>query len=86
MIPMSGAGPTQVASSTTKPKARTATPTAAASAAASKVIHKVRKGETLDRIAINYKTTVSAILSWNKKNDLTVIHPGDQLTIFPGNR
>jgi peptidoglycan lytic transglycosylase D len=53
---------------------------------ARRVIHKVRPGETLDKIAVAYRTTVGAILSWNKKNDLTVIHPGDQLTIFPGNR
>jgi len=53
---------------------------------ARRIIHKVRPGETLDKIAVAYKTTVGAILSWNKKNDLTVIHPGDQLTIFPGNR
>ena len=51
-----------------------------------KVIHKVRPGETLNAIASAYKTTVSAILLWNKKNDLTVIHPGDLLTIFLGNR
>jgi membrane-bound lytic murein transglycosylase D len=51
-----------------------------------RIIHKVRPGETLDKIAVAYKTTVGAILSWNRKNDLTVIHPGDQLTIFPGNR
>jgi len=50
-----------------------------------KIIHKVRPGETLNQIAVAYKTTVGAILSWNKENDLTVIHPGDQITIFLGN-
>jgi LysM repeat protein len=50
------------------------------------VIHKVQAGETLNHIATAYKTTVDAILSWNKSSDLTVIHPGDQITIFLGNR
>ena len=51
-----------------------------------KVVHKVRPGETLDRIATAYKTTVDAILSWNKENDLSVIHPGDQNHDFPGRK
>ena len=48
------------------------------------VVHKVRPGDTLLKIATAYKTSVDAILSWNKKNDLSVIHPGDQITIFRG--
>jgi len=31
-----------------------------------------------------YKTTVAAIVSWNKSDNLNVIHPGDQITIFLG--
>jgi len=50
-----------------------------------RVVHKVRPGETLDKIATLYKTTVDAILTWNKRNDLSVLHPGDQITIFVGN-
>jgi membrane-bound lytic murein transglycosylase D len=50
-----------------------------------KVVHKVRTGETLGRIAQTYKTTVEAIRSWNGRNDLSIIHPGDQITIFVGN-
>jgi membrane-bound lytic murein transglycosylase D len=49
------------------------------------VVHKVREGETLDQIASLYKTNVNAIISWNKRNDLSVIRPGDQITIFVGN-
>jgi membrane-bound lytic murein transglycosylase D len=49
-----------------------------------KVIHKVRQGETLDRIASTYNTSVDAILSWNESADLSVIHPGDRITIFLG--
>jgi LysM repeat protein len=60
-------------------------PTAAADRPASRqVVHKVQPGETLVKIATAYKTSVDAILSWNKKNDLSVIHPGDQITIFLG--
>jgi membrane-bound lytic murein transglycosylase D len=51
---------------------------------AKKVIHQVRQGETLDRIASTYKTSVDAILSWNESEDLSVIHPGDRITIFLG--
>jgi membrane-bound lytic murein transglycosylase D len=49
---------------------------------ADKVVHRVKPGETLIAIASTYKTSVDAILSWNKTNDLSVIHPGDQITIF----
>jgi membrane-bound lytic murein transglycosylase D len=53
-------------------------------AAAKKVIHQVKQGETLDRIATTYKTSVNAIISWNESEDLSVIHPGDRITIFLG--
>ena len=49
---------------------------------AKKVIHQVRQGETLDKIATTYKTSVDAILSWNESEDLSVIRPGDGITIF----
>jgi membrane-bound lytic murein transglycosylase D len=51
---------------------------------AKKVIHRVRQGETLDKIATTYNTSVDDILSWNESEDLTVIHPGDRITIFLG--
>ena len=47
-----------------------------------KVIHQVKRGETLDRIASTYNTSVNAIISWNESEDLSVIHPGDKITIF----
>jgi membrane-bound lytic murein transglycosylase D len=53
-------------------------------ASAKKVIHQVRQGETLDKIATTYKTSVDAIISWNESEDLSVIHPGDRITIFLG--
>jgi peptidoglycan lytic transglycosylase D len=61
-------------------------PSSASTESPKKIIHRVRSGETLVKIAMAYNTTVDAILSWNKTNDLTVIHPGDQITIFLGNQ
>jgi membrane-bound lytic murein transglycosylase D len=61
-------------------QANTTTPTR------QKVIHEVKKGETLDRIATTYKTSVDAIISWNESEDLSVLHPGDRITIFLGDR
>jgi membrane-bound lytic murein transglycosylase D len=49
---------------------------------AKKLVHQVRQGETLVKIATTYNTSVDAILSWNDTNDLSVIHPGDRITIF----
>ena len=51
---------------------------------AKKVVHQVRQGETLGMIATTYNTSVDAILSWNDTDDLSVIHPGDRITIFLG--
>src|SRR5262249_20947002 len=56
-----------------------------ASSDSHRLVHKVQQGETLNRIATLYNTTVDAILAWNKRNDLSVLHPGDQITIFVGN-
>ena len=58
------------------------TPVRAAASNAKKVVHQVKQGETLDRIATTYNTSVDAILSWNETEDLSVIHPGDRITIF----
>ena len=51
-----------------------------------KVVHQVKVGETLNKIATAYKTTVNAIRAWNKQDDLSVLHPGDRITIFLGER
>jgi membrane-bound lytic murein transglycosylase D len=59
---------------------------AAAAPTTQKVIHQVKQGETLDRIATTYKTSVDAIISSNESEDLSVIHPGDRITIFPGRK
>jgi membrane-bound lytic murein transglycosylase D len=62
----------------------TASNPANSSGSTKKVIHKVVEGETLNKIATTYKTSVDAILSWNESEDLSVIHPGDRITIFLG--
>jgi len=49
-----------------------------------KVVHQVKTGETLNGIATTYKTSVDAIISWNESEDLSVIRPGDRITIFLG--
>jgi len=59
-------------------------PTQTASESRKKVIHQVKQGETLDRIATTYNTSVDAILSWKETEDLSVLHPGDRITIFLG--
>ena len=58
--------------------------TTSSSPPAKKLVHQVRQGETLGRIATTYNTSVDAILSWNDANDLSVLHPGDRITIFLG--
>jgi membrane-bound lytic murein transglycosylase D len=55
---------------------------AASSTEPHKIVHQVQKGETLVKIATEYKTTVDNIISWNNRNDLSVLHPGDQITLF----
>jgi LysM repeat protein len=60
--------------------------TSAAAPTSKKVVHQVKQGETLDQIASTYKTSVDAIISWNESDDLSVIHPGDRITIFLGDK
>lgn len=45
------------------------------------VIHTVRRGETLYRIADRYQVTVDAICAWNKITPNGVLYPGTRLTI-----
>lgn len=50
---------------------------------APKIVYRVRRGDTLSRIATRYNTTVDALLASNNRTSPR-IHPGDQLTIYPG--
>jgi LysM repeat protein len=49
---------------------------------ARKVIHLVKKGETLYKIANRYKTSVSKLMNWNGLRRGGLIFPGDQITVF----
>ncbi|MBT5601701.1 MAG: LysM peptidoglycan-binding domain-containing protein [Gammaproteobacteria bacterium] len=45
--------------------------------------YKVRKGDSLSRIASKFRVTVASIKSWNEKiRNSTYIQPGDQITII----
>ncbi len=46
------------------------------------VIHKVRRGETLSRIAQKYRTSISRIIQFNDIQDPDRLHVGDQLKIY----
>lgn len=47
-----------------------------------KVNYRVRKGDSLARIASKFNLRVNDILSWNTLNQQKYIHPGQRLTLF----
>ena len=49
-----------------------------------KIIHKVRSGETLGQISIDYGVSLKDILNWNKKNK-TSVYVNEKLTIYSKN-
>jgi membrane-bound lytic murein transglycosylase D len=49
-----------------------------------KVVHTVRRGESLYQIARAYGTTIGSIAAWNKINPSAPIYPGNRLTIIAG--
>jgi membrane-bound lytic murein transglycosylase D len=57
-------------------------PRTAAVSAASRVVYRVRRGDTLWSIAQEFETTVEAIRSWNSLRS-SRINVGDRLTIYP---
>jgi len=50
------------------------------------VTYRVRRGDTLSRIAKRYGTTSGSIARWNKISERSLIHPGQRLTIHCGQR
>jgi peptidoglycan lytic transglycosylase D len=62
---------------------RAISPSSASSSSRSnrKITYKVRKGDTLFKIASNYNTDVDSLVRWNKKAR-SGIYPGDRLTIY----
>lgn len=47
-----------------------------------KLVHKVKKGETLYAIAANYRTTIESIRTWNNLSEQANLKVGDYLTIY----
>ena len=47
-----------------------------------RLIHRVKKGETLFAIAANYKTTINSIRDWNNLSQNENLKVGDRLTIY----
>jgi LysM repeat protein len=56
--------------------------TAATQGKAMKVIHRVKKGDTLYTLAANYKTTVEMIRDWNNLSEDSTLRVGERLTIY----
>jgi len=56
--------------------------TPSASTERKKIVHKVKKGETLKGIAAKYKVSTKDLLAWNKSIKQKSIRPGDTLTIL----
>ena len=57
-------------------------PTAAAATQQGTIEHRVRKGDTLHRIAQLYDVTVSQVRSWNRIGKAGTIYPGQVLRIY----
>jgi membrane-bound lytic murein transglycosylase D len=71
----------------TAPPQKTASTTLSRPASANadskqRVIHKVKKGDTLSSIAANYHTTVDSLLEWNKITKKHKLQVGDQIAIL----
>jgi LysM repeat protein len=51
------------------------------SAGKKKIQHKVKKGETLQSIAVKYKVSLGDLLQWNNRSKNKPVRPGEILTI-----
>jgi membrane-bound lytic murein transglycosylase D len=47
-----------------------------------RVVHRVKKGETLFAIAANYRTTIDSIRDWNNLSESDSLKVGERLTIY----
>jgi LysM repeat protein len=50
-----------------------------------RVVHRVRKGDTLQAVAGQYRTTVANLKRWNRMGT-SVIHPGQRLVAYYGEK
>ena len=46
------------------------------------ITYRVKQGDTLYRIASNFRTTINDICRWNRLSPKDTIYPGDELTIY----
>ena len=46
------------------------------------VVHNVKKGDSLDRIAHHFRTTVNKLRKWNDIEKNHYIHPGQEIYIY----
>ena len=49
-----------------------------------RIVHRVRRGDTLYSIAKRYRTDVRSIMVWNNLSPEKPIHPGERLVIWAG--
>lgn len=47
-----------------------------------KIVHRVRRGETLYRIARRYRTTIESIRRWNAMGSSSLLRPGRRLVVY----
>ncbi len=58
------------------------TPAVAPNSKPVRVVHRVKRGDTLYTIATNYKTTVDSIRDWNNLAESNSLKVGERLTIY----
>jgi membrane-bound lytic murein transglycosylase D len=79
--PAIASGPSKVDAVAASAPARSGAPRAERAPAPEKVIHRVRRGDTLYSIAKRYDTTVEELKEWNRLRS-SAIQVGQRLTIF----
>ena len=47
-----------------------------------KIVHRVRRGESLYKIARRYGTSVGSIRKWNNLRNASLIYPGQRIKIY----
>ncbi len=50
--------------------------------AGQRIRHRVRRGESLSRIARKYRTDIDSLCAWNQLNRNSVIYSGERLTVY----
>jgi LysM repeat protein len=64
------------------PEAKSARNTNTGKENSARVIHQVKKGETLFAIAANYRIPINSIRDWNNLSESENLKVGDKLTIY----